>query len=110
VGRADRRLGTAGVWIGGWLSDRWGRAEVAVTIAFGSGVLSLLFGWLGMIGWWGVIAVGCLYGLLLAADSSSYSAQAAQAFAASTASSVAPVVAGVIHRMHSPSWVWWEFR
>jgi MFS family permease len=57
-----------------------------------------------------VIAVGCLYGLLLAADSSIYSAtvtevapedqlgsaQAAQAFTASTASSVAPVVAGLV--------------
>jgi len=103
-------LGTAGVWIGGWLSDRWGRAQVAVTIATASGCLSLLFGWLGLVGWWVVIVVGCAYGLLLAADSSIYSAtvtevapedqlgsaQAAQAFTASLASSVAPVVAGLV--------------
>jgi MFS family permease len=103
-------LGTAGVWIGGWLSDRWGRAQVAVTIAAASGCLSLVFGWLGLVGWWLVIAIGCLYGLLLAADSSIYSAtitevapedqlgsaQAAQAFTASMASSVAPVVAGLV--------------
>src|SRR5215212_2138563 len=63
-------LGTAGVWIGGWLSDRWGRAPVAVAMAAGSGCLSLLFGWLGLAGWWVLVAVGCMYGLLLAADSS----------------------------------------
>jgi len=103
-------LGTAGVWIGGWLSDRWGRAPVAVTIATASGCLSLLFGWTGLVGWWLVLAIGCLYGLLLAADSSIYSAavtetapddqlgsaQAAQAFTASLASSVAPVAAGLV--------------
>lgn len=103
-------LGTAGVWIGGWLSDRWGRARVAVTIATASGCLSLLFGWSGLIGWWAVLAIGCLYGLMLAADSSIYSAavtetapedqlgsaQAAQAFTASLASSVAPVAAGLV--------------
>lgn len=103
-------LGKAGVWIDGWLSDRWGRAQAAVVIAAASGCLSLVFGWLGMVGWWVVIAVGCIYGLLLAADSSIYSAtvtevapedqlgsaQAAQAFTASLASSVAPVVAGLV--------------
>ncbi|MFN8635170.1 MAG: MFS transporter [Chloroflexota bacterium] len=103
-------LGTAGVWIGGWLSDRWGRAQVAVTIAAASGCLSLVFGWLGWTGWGLLIAVGCAYGLLLAADSSIYSAtvtevapedqlgsaQAAQAFTASFASSVAPVAAGLV--------------
>jgi len=103
-------LGTAGVWLGGWLSDRRGRPQVAVTIAMASGCLSLLFGWLGLVGWWVVIGIGCLYGLMLAADSSIYSAmvtevapedqlgsaQAAQAFTASVASSVAPVVAGLV--------------
>jgi MFS family permease len=103
-------LGTAGVWIGGWLSDRWGRTQVAVAIAMVSGCLSLLFGWLGFIGWWVVIIIGCVYGFFLAADSSIYSAtvievapedqlgsaQAAQAFTASLASSVAPVVAGLV--------------
>ena len=125
-------LGTAGVWIGGWLSDRWGRAQVAVTIAMASGCLSLLFGWLGLVGWWVVIVVGCVYGLLLAADSSIYSAtvtevapedqlgsaQAAQAFTASLASSVAPVVAGLVLDLgaataaHSwwPAWSGWPGR
>jgi len=103
-------LGAAGVWIGGWLSDRWNRARVAVVIATASGGLSLMFGWLGVAGWWVLIAVGCVYGLLLAADSSIYSAtvtevapenqlgsaQAAQAFTASVDSSVAPVAAGLV--------------
>jgi MFS family permease len=103
-------LGTAGVWIGGWLSDRWGRAQVAVAIATASGCISLVFGWFGLVGWWPLVAIGCLYGLLLAADSSIYSAtvteiapedqlgsaQAAQAFTASVASSVAPVAAGLV--------------
>ena len=74
------------------------------------GFVVVLFGWLGLVSWWVVIAVGCVYGLLLAADSSIYSAtvtevapedqlgsaQAAQAFTASFASSVAPVVAGLV--------------
>jgi MFS family permease len=103
-------LGTVGVWIGGWLSDRLGRAPVAMCIAASSGLLSLVFGWLGLVGWWVVLVVGCAYGLLLAADSSIYSAtvtevappdkvgsaQAAQAFTASVASSAAPVAAGLV--------------
>jgi MFS family permease len=102
-------LGTVGVWIGGWLSDRWGRARTAVAIATGSALISLGFGWLGPLGWWPLLAIGCLYGLLLAGDSSLYtaiiaeiapadrlgSAQAAQAFTASLASSLAPLVAGL---------------
>src|SRR5215216_2247602 len=45
-------LGTVGVWLGGWLSDRWGRARAALAIAAASGVISLGFGWLGAAGWW----------------------------------------------------------
>lgn len=103
-------LGTAGVLMGGWLSDRWGRARVAITIAAASGCISLVFAWFGLVGWWVLLTVGCVYGLLLAADSSIYSAtvtevapadqlgsaQATQAFAASVASSVAPVAAGLV--------------
>jgi MFS family permease len=103
-------LGTAGVWLGGWLSDRWGRAQVAATIAASSACISLVFGWMGLATWWVLLGIGCLYGLLLAADSSIYSAavteiapedqlgsaQAAQAFTASVASSVAPVAAGLM--------------
>ncbi|MBA2447555.1 MAG: MFS transporter [Chloroflexi bacterium] len=103
-------LGTVGVWLGGWLSDRWGRARAALAIAAASGVISLGFGWLGAAGWWLLVVVGCLYGLLVAADSGVYStavaelapsdqlgsAQAAQAFLGFTATALAPVAAGLV--------------
>src|SRR5215212_9084376 len=36
-------LGTIGVWLGGWASDRWGRTRTAATIAAASGVVALGF-------------------------------------------------------------------
>jgi MFS family permease len=103
-------LGTVGVWLGGWLSDRWGRARSAMSIAAASGLLSLGFGWLGGAAWVILVLVGCLYGILLAADSGIYSAavtehapdgqlgsaQAAQAFIGFMASSISPVAAGTV--------------
>ncbi|HET8627662.1 MAG TPA: MFS transporter [Thermomicrobiales bacterium] len=103
-------LGTAGVWVGGWLSDHVGRARAAVAIATVSGALSLAFGWLGGAAWALLVATGCAYGLLLAADSGIYSAavielappgrigsaQAAQAFVGFLATILAPVAAGVV--------------
>lgn len=103
-------LGTVGVWLGGWLSDRWGRARAALAIALSSGCISLGFGWLGAGAWSVLVVIGCLYGLLVAADSGVYStavtelapadqigsAQAAQAFLGFLATALAPVVAGLI--------------
>lgn len=103
-------LGTVGVWAGGWLSDHWGRARAAALIAATSGALSLAFGWLGAAGWVVLVGFGCVYGILMAADSGIYStavteyapvdelgsAQAAQAFIGFLASSLAPVAAGVV--------------
>jgi MFS family permease len=103
-------LGTVGVWLGGWLSDRWGRARAALAIALASGCISLGFGWLGAGAWSVLVVVGCLYGLLVAADSGVYStavtelapadqigsAQAAQAFLGFLATALAPVAAGMI--------------
>jgi MFS family permease len=103
-------LGTVGVWLGGWLSDHWGRARSAMCIAAASGLVSLVFGWLGGGAWPFLVAVGCGFGVLLAADSGIYSAavtehapdgqlgsaQAAQAFVGFLASSVSPVAAGVV--------------
>jgi MFS family permease len=103
-------LGTAGVWLGGWLSDRWGRAPAATAVAAASGLLSLAFGWLGGLGWGLLVGIGCLYGVLTAADSAIYStavtevappdelgsAQAAQAFIGFLATAIAPVAAGVV--------------
>jgi MFS family permease len=103
-------LGAAGVWLGGWLSDRWGRARAAAGLAALSGALSLVFGWLGALDWAALVVLGCLYGLLTAADSAIYStavtelaspgqlgsAQAAQAFLGFLASAIAPVAAGFV--------------
>jgi MFS family permease len=103
-------VGTVGVWIGGWLSDRWGRPRSAAAIAACSGLMSLMFGYLGASPWVILIAIGCLFGILLAADSGIYSAavteyaphghlgsaQAAQAFIGFMASSISPVAAGIV--------------
>jgi MFS family permease len=103
-------LGAFGVWAGGWVSDRWGRIRSAATIAAASGVLSLAFGWLGGQAWAVLVAVGCVYGVLVAADSGIYSAavteyaptgelgsaQAAQAFIGFLASAISPVAAGLV--------------
>jgi MFS family permease len=103
-------VGTAGVWLGGWLSDRWGRAPAATALATASGLLSIAFGWLGGLGWALLVAIGCTYGILTAADSAIYStavtevappdelgsAQAAQAFIGFAATAVAPVAAGFV--------------
>jgi MFS family permease len=103
-------LGTVGVWLGGWLSDQWGRARSAMAIAAASGVVSLGFGFLGASPWAFLVAIGCVFGVLLAADSGIYSAavteyapegqlgsaQAAQAFIGFMASSISPVVAGAV--------------
>ncbi len=101
-------LGTVGVWLGGWLSDRWGRARSALLFAVTSGLISLGFGFLGAGAWAVLLVVGCLYGVLMAGDSAIYStavtelappgelgsAQAAQAFIGFLASTISPVVAG----------------
>lgn len=101
-------FGTPGVLLGGWLSDRFGRARTALAITLLSGALSLVFGFLGTGPWALLLAAGCLYGLLVSADSAVYStaitelaaparlgsAQALQAFFGFSATIVAPVAAG----------------
>lgn len=102
-------LGIAGVWLGGAVSDRLGRATTALAIALASGALSLAYGWLGGAPWPLVVALGCLYGLLVAADSAVYStaitevapparvgsAQAVQAAIGFLAATLAPVASGL---------------
>ncbi|HLI26264.1 MAG TPA: MFS transporter [Chloroflexota bacterium] len=102
-------LGIAGVWLGGALSDRLGRAPTALAIALASGALSLAYGWLAAGGWTLSVTLGCLYGLLVAADSAVYStaitevappgqvgsAQAVQAAIGFLAAALAPVAGGL---------------
>lgn len=102
-------LGTLGVWLGGWLSDRFGRGRTALGVAAASGLLSLVFGFLGTGPWGLLLAAGMVYGLLISADSAIYStsitelappdrlgsAQALQALCGFGATVIAPVAAGL---------------
>lgn len=101
-------FGTPGVFLGGWLSDHLGRARAALLSTLLSGIGSLIFGFLGAGPWPLLVIVGCLYGLVVSADSAIYSttitevapparlgsAQAMQAFFGFGATIVAPVAAG----------------
>jgi MFS family permease len=102
-------LGVPGVFVGGWASDRVGRARSAFLYALGSGAISLGFGTLLLAPWPVLIAVGALYAGLVAADSAVYStavtelaparrvgsAQALQAVAGFGIGSLGPILAGV---------------
>ena len=101
-------LGVPGVFVGGWLSDRIGRTRAALLYAIGSGAISIGFGTLLFAPWPAIVAIGGIYGALVAADSAVYStavtelapaarigsAQALQAVAGFGIGSLGPVVAG----------------
>ena len=101
-------LGVPGVFVGGWASDRMGRARSAFLYALGSGALSLGFGTLLLAPWPALVAIGALYAALVAADSAVYStavtelaparrvgsAQALQAVAGFGIGSLGPILAG----------------
>ena len=101
-------LGVPGVFLGGWASDRLGRSRSALLYALGSGAISIGFGTLLFAPWPALIAIGALYGAMVAADSAVYStavtelapaarigsAQALQAVAGFGIGSLGPVVAG----------------
>src|SRR5439155_922928 len=59
-------LGVPGVFVGGWLSDRVGRLRAAILYALGSGALSVGFGTLLFAPWPAIVAIGGLYGALVA--------------------------------------------
>jgi MFS family permease len=102
-------LGVPGVFVGGWLSDRVGRTRAALLYAIGSGAISIGFGTMLSVPWPALVAVGALYGGLIAADSAVYStavtelapagrigsAQAIQAVAGFGIGSLGPVAAGL---------------
>ena len=102
-------LGVPGVFVGGWLSDRVGRLRAALLYALGSGAISVGFGTLLFAPWPAIVAIGGIYGALVAADSAVYStavtelapaarigsAQALQAVAGFGIGSLGPVAAGV---------------
>ena len=101
-------LGVPGVFLGGWASDRVGRTRSALLYALASGAISIGFGSLLLAPWPALIAIGAIYGAIVAADSAVYStavtelapqgrvgsAQAIQAVAGFGIGSIGPVVAG----------------
>jgi MFS family permease len=113
-------LGIAGVFVGGALSDRIGRARGAMVIFAFSGVCSFTAGWLVNFPPGLLIAVGFAYGFATAADSAIYStavteyapagrtgsSQAVQSFAGFSIGAVAPVVAGSILDVSTSSLAW----
>lgn len=102
--------GIAGVFAGGVLSDRVGRANGAALIFAVSGAASFVIGWLVGAPTGFAIALGFLYGFATAADSAIYttaatefapprligSTQAAQNLIGFSVGAVAPVAAGGI--------------
>src|SRR5207244_1864776 len=66
-------LAAPGVFVGGWRSDRVGRLRAALLSALGSGAISVGFGTLLFAPWPAIVAIGGMYGALVAADSAVYS-------------------------------------
>jgi MFS family permease len=97
-----------GVLAGGWFSDRVGRARAALKLVLTSGLCAAGFGFTRTAPRLVFIAFGCVYSLLIAADSPIYStaildfasphqsgsAQAIQAFLGFGVAVIAPVAAG----------------
>jgi len=59
--------------VGGWASDRWGRATVIVTSQILSGVCSLAIGWCFGAPLWALLTVATFYGVFVASDSGALS-------------------------------------
>jgi MFS family permease len=66
-------IGAAGCWIGGAISDRWGRAPTAALMMAISGACALLIGLLHDGPTWLLLAVGSLWGFTVVADSAQFS-------------------------------------
>ncbi len=102
--------GIFSVLIGGWTSDRFGRARTATLVFAVSGLCSFLAGWLIGLPFTYLVVLGFFYGCFTAADSAIYStavtelaprnligsAQALQSFIGFVAGTGAPVLAGSI--------------
>ena len=127
VGGAVLFVGSVGPFIGGVISERWGRAASASGILAVSAACSFALGWSGdLIGWTGgiswtlIVAIGVLYGWAIAADSAIYqtgiteaaepgdlgSTMAAQAFLGLVAGVLGPVVFGGVLDLFSEELRW----
>ena len=65
--------GGLGSWVGGILSDRWGRAKTTILMMTISGVCALLIGLLYGSAVWLVLLVGLVWGFTVVADSAQFS-------------------------------------
>ncbi|MFQ5861113.1 MAG: MFS transporter [Dehalococcoidia bacterium] len=66
-------MGAPGPFLGGFLSDRMGRAAAAALLLSLSGAVSFIIGWLADAPWGMLLALGTVYGFASAADSAIYS-------------------------------------
>ena len=103
-------MGIGGVFLGGMLSDYFGRSAGAAVIFFLSGACSFAVGWLVGVPPAFLIVLGFFYGFITAADSAIYSTaivelsprgligstQAVQSFVGFGIGAIAPVAAGAI--------------
>lgn len=101
--------GIPAVFVGAWVSDRFGRARTAIVAGVVSGAIGLGYGALGAVAWPVLIAIGFAYSALIAGDSAVYStrvtelappakvgsAQAIQAFSGFAVGAVSPVILGL---------------
>ena len=72
IGGIALAAGGAGPVLGGAISDRFGRARSAIGVFTLSGLLCLAIGWMYAAPWPLTIAVSCVLGWAIAADSSIY--------------------------------------
>ncbi len=113
-------LGTFGVPMAGFISDRFGRTLTAGFFLAGSALCSLSIGWLGAWPWWGLFGVALLYGFMIGPDSPVYSTavtelaspgklgstMAVQSFSGFLASIVGPVALGAVLDVAGPTMGW----
>lgn len=67
-------MGAVSPFVGGWMSDRYGRCMTATLALSLGGLGSLMFGWLSDSSLWVFIPSGLLYSFLLVADSAIFKA------------------------------------
>ena len=110
VGGAALAAGSVGPVMGGAISDRFGRATSAIAIFALSGACSLAIGWASAAPWPLIVAIACVLGWAVAADSSIYSTaitesarpdqlgstMAVQAFLGFTGGVLGPIFIGAI--------------
>ena len=72
VGGIALAAGGLGPVVGGAISDRFGRARSAIAVFVLSGLLCLAIGWMYTAPWPIVVAVSCVLGWAISADSSIY--------------------------------------